>query len=116
MAKDFQNEHDITCSFCGRGSREVSSLIEGPGKVFICDICVQNSVEIIKKNQKVEFSVFDEFGKLPLPSEIKSELDKYVIGQEYAKKVLSVAVYNHYKRISGGAAAPEFDDVELEKK
>ena len=115
MAKDFQNEHEISCSFCGRGSREVSSLIEGPGKVFICDICVQNSVEIIKKNQKVEFSVFDEFGKLPLPSEIKSELDKYVIGQEYAKKVLSVAVYNHYKRISGGSAAPEFDDVELEK-
>jgi ATP-dependent Clp protease ATP-binding subunit ClpX len=115
MAKDFNPEVEISCSFCGRGSKEVSSLIEGPAKVFICDICVQNSVEIIKKNQKIEFNVADENGKLPIPSEIKSKLDSYVIGQDYAKKVLSVAVYNHYKRISGGDADPEYDDVELEK-
>ena len=88
---------ELHCSFCGRSSREVTSLIAGKG-VYICDICVQNSVEILRKNTTVPTTVADG-KKLPRPSEIKQQLDQYVIGQTKPKEVLSVAVYNHYKRI-----------------
>lgn len=104
----------LYCSFCGRSSREVSSLIEGPEKVFICDICVQSSMEIIKKNAARSLEVEGE-SRLPKPSELKTKLDEYVIGQDYAKRVLSVAVYNHYKRIYSGILENEFADVEIEK-
>lgn len=104
----------LNCSFCGRSSREVSSLIEGPEKVFICDICVQNSMEIIKKNAARSLEVEGE-NRLPRPSEIKRKLDEYVIGQDNAKLVLSVAVYNHYKRLYNNIADERFTDVEIEK-
>ena len=112
MADDkFQNI--LKCSFCGRTSKEVSSLIEGPNKIFICDICVGNSVEIIEQNAKNDLTGGEDFD-LPKPSEIKRKLEDYVIGQDYAKKVLSVAVYNHYKRISA-TKSDEYSDVEIEK-
>lgn len=106
---------DIFCSFCGRTTREVASLIEGPNKVFICDICVKNSLDIIKKNETKALN--NEFGSvLPKPSELKAKLDEYVIGQDYAKTVLSVAVYNHYKRIQSELNDNGFqDEVEIEK-
>ena len=97
------------CSFCGRSDKEVNLLISGVNG-FICDECVRQAYEITvenkRKNEKVDLS------KLPKPAEIKEYLDKYVIGQDDAKKTLSVAVYNHYKRLQHPEAE---DDVELEK-
>ncbi len=101
------------CSFCGRTSREVVSLIAGKG-VYICDICVQNSVEILRKNQPAP-TLRTDVKALPRPSEIKRQLDAHVIGQGDAKEVLSVAVYNHYKRIQAENLVSAFDDVEIEK-
>jgi len=82
--------------------------------VYICDICVQNSVEILRKNQPAS-SLRSDARSLPKPSELKKKLDLYVIGQTKAKEVLSVAVYNHYKRIQAEDMVSPFDDVEIEK-
>lgn len=86
---------NITCSFCGRGQREVKKIIAG-NDVYICNECVKVCSQILKED-KVD--IIKRLEELPTPEKIKNFLDQYVIGQEYAKKVLSVAVYNHYKRI-----------------
>jgi len=109
------NVKNIKCSFCGRGSDEVLSLIAGP-EVYICDICVTSSVDILRNN----ISAFAANQKIKQPKNItpkslKSILDDYVIGQDNAKKILSVAVYNHYKRINNKTSLLELDDVEIEK-
>jgi ATP-dependent Clp protease ATP-binding subunit ClpX len=104
---------ELHCSFCGRSSREVTSLIAGKG-AYMCDICVQNSVEILRKNQP-QATLRTDLHSLPRPSEIRSRLDAYVIGQDEAKEVLAVAVYNHYKRIQAEDLVSPFDDVEIEK-
>lgn len=115
MAKNKNTIKDeLHCSFCGRAAHEVKGLIEGPNNIYICDICVNNSVEILKMNANILPSEL-QLKNLPTPSGLKAELDKYVIGQEYAKQVLSVAVYNHYKRIQSEHLAGEFSDVEIEK-
>lgn len=99
----------MKCSFCGKSQKQVKKLIAGPG-VYICDECIDLCNEIIEE----EFSTSEEitFTELPKPSEIKTYLDDYVVGQEEAKKKLSVAVYNHYKRIRSGDIQR---DVELQK-
>jgi ATP-dependent Clp protease ATP-binding subunit ClpX len=99
----------LKCSFCGKSQKQVKKLIAGPG-VYICDECIELCNEIIEE----EFSTTDEisFTELPKPAEIKTYLDDYVVGQEEAKKKLSVAVYNHYKRIRSGDIQR---DVELQK-
>ena len=102
----------VRCSFCKRSSDEVTSIIAGP-EVFICDICVQNSVELLRQNSTLFMP--EEFRDNLTPSRIRKILDEYVIGQEYAKKVLAVAVYNHYKRIASEGTLSGFDDVEIEK-
>ena len=95
------------CSFCGKPRELVKRLIAGPDGVFICDECVEVCQEVLKETEQTEHSV-----KLLKPAEIKEKLDEYIVGQEEAKKVLSVAVYNHYKRIS---STNNKDGVELEK-
>ena len=105
----------ICCSFCGRPQEQVRKLIAGPRGAFICDECVDICAEIIEEEmqeeEEVEFQVPEQEINLLKPEELKSFLDEYVIGQEKAKKVLSVAVYNHYKKILAGTDL----DVELQK-
>ncbi len=114
MSQKINPKKSVACSFCGKPAVKARSLIEGPNSVFICDECVQHSAEIIKRNEALSlFSSFDE--ALPRPSELVAELDKYVIGQDFAKQVLSVAVYNHYKRIQINGGIDENNEVELEK-
>src|ERR687888_237809 len=109
MAK-FGDSDLLKCSFCGKSQKQVKKLIAGPG-VYICDECIDLCNEIIEE----ELSETSElkFDELPKPTEIFQFLNDYVIGQDEAKKVLSVAVYNHYKRIQAGATAA--GDVELQK-
>jgi ATP-dependent Clp protease ATP-binding subunit ClpX len=100
---------DLTCSFCGKGQDEVQRLIAGP-EVYICNECIALCDDILKNdNRKEEL----DSTEIPLPKEIKASLDDYVVGQDDAKKILSVAVYNHYKRIKYHALVK--DDVELDK-
>ena len=116
MAKktDLYNKGVITCSFCGRPAFEVKTLIEGPNKIFICDVCIKSSLDIIKRKEGQEL-FRNGFLDLPKPSEIKNKLDEYVIGQDYAKEVLSVAVYNHYKRVLFNNVKGDLDEVEIDK-
>ncbi len=115
MAKDKEySPKVITCSFCGRSSREVKNLIEGLDNVFICESCVEICNEILNE-RKYDKLKKDLSFKILKPSQIKKKLDEYVIGQDYAKTVLSVAVYNHFKRIMADNNSGNFSDVEIEK-
>ncbi len=107
-----RNDNKIKCSFCGRTEDQVRKLIAGPDGAFICDECIQICAEILDEEFR-ELPMQNQTGDLNLmkPMEIRQFLDDYVIGQEEAKKVLAVAVYNHYKRIM----ASETSDVELQK-
>lgn len=107
------NNEDVKCSFCNRSSSEVQSMVAGPD-VYICDICIKTSVDILKSNLAA-FSSKETFTASLTPDMIKKSLDEYIIGQERAKKVLSVAVYNHYKRINATTSFFDLDDVEIEK-
>ncbi len=110
MKKRASSPHPIRCSFCGRGQEEVARLVSGPS-VYICSECVRLCNDILEGEGEPAIPMNRE--NLPKPAEIKKVLDEYVIGQERAKKILSVAVYNHYKRINQPASLP--GDVELEK-
>ncbi len=106
---------EYNCSFCGKDQENVKRLIAGPGSVYICDGCVELCREIIDEEQGEQTSTArakPRVSKVPSPERIVSLLNQYVIGQERAKKVLAVAVYNHYKRVNAG---DRVDGVELEK-
>ncbi|MBS6511947.1 MAG: ATP-dependent Clp protease ATP-binding subunit ClpX, partial [Clostridiales bacterium] len=99
----------VKCSFCGKYQEQVRRIVAGPG-VYICDECIELCREIIQEDFSTDTA--PDLGNLPKPAEIVAALDEYVIGQEKAKKYLSVAVYNHYKRI---LTSQQTDDVELSK-
>lgn len=112
MSNDKNSKDDdklLYCSFCGKSQHEVRKLIAGPS-VYVCDECVELCNDIIRDELQDDSSSFG--GELPKPKEIKAELDEYVIGQESAKKILAVAVYNHYKRLRSKSKK---DGVELAK-
>ena len=109
MYKFGDEKGQLKCSFCGKLQDQVKKLVAGPG-VYICDECIELCNEIIEEELGEDTEL--ELSDIPKPQEINEVLDQYVVGQEYAKKILSVAVYNHYKRINMGMRA---DDVELQK-
>ena len=113
MPKNNNGKMPVRCSFCGKAQENVKRIIAGPG-VYICDECIKVCGDILDDGyyEDEEEIVAQELDKIPTPEEIKKVLDEYVIGQEDAKKTLSVAVYNHYKRIN---AAKEINDVEIQK-
>src|SRR6056297_1716906 len=109
MFKFGDEKGQLKCSFCGKSQDQVRKLVAGPG-VYICDECIELCNEIIEEelSDEIEFTL----QSIPKPREIKNILDEYVVGQERAKKSLSVAVYNHYKRVNSDM---KIDDVELQK-
>jgi len=111
--KGEDNTKLLYCSFCGKSQHEVRKLIAGPS-VFICDECVDLCNDIIREEVQ-EDNAEPSGDKLPTPHEVKLILDDYVIGQDRAKKVLSVAVYNHYKRLRTGETSKQSEEVELGK-
>ena len=107
VSSDIKNT--LYCSFCGKSQHEVRKLIAGP-TVFICDECVELCTDIIREENRS--SIIKSADGVPSPAEICSVLDDYVIGQFFAKRVLSVAVHNHYKRLAHG---PKSGDIEIAK-
>ncbi len=105
----YEDRRQVKCSFCGKAQEQVKRLVAGPG-VYICDECITLCNEIIGEETE-EYSALPELGEVPKPKEIYDILSQYVIGQEKAKKILSVAVYNHYKRIND----EDTGDVEIQK-
>jgi ATP-dependent Clp protease ATP-binding subunit ClpX len=110
VSKNNNRSGQLTCSFCGKAQNEVKKLIAGPS-VYICDECIELCKDIIAEEARLEASE-KGMARLPRPTEIKDILDDYVIGQERAKKVLAVAVYNHYKRVE---SAGKLGEVEIQK-
>ena len=110
MAVKENGNDNLFCSFCGKNQKEVTKLIAGPA-VYICDECIQLCSEIIEEESEKDAKDTEQ---VMVPKEIKSQLDSYVIEQDRAKKVLSVAVYNHYKRLASHLEKSK-DDVEIQK-
>ena len=111
MFEDTSGMDSVHCSFCGKSQDEVKKIVAGPG-VYICNECVALCQEII--DQELEEDRKNSTFKVPTPEEIMSKLDDYVIGQSDAKKTLSVAVYNHYKRVNAMITGDN-NDTELQK-
>jgi len=113
MPNRIKPEDLVKCSFCGKPADQVQSIIAGPG-AYICDQCVENSIEMLRSTRS-GMPKPEGTGGLLTPKELKAALDEYVVGQDDAKKTLSVAVYNHYKRIEASESPVPDDGVEIEK-
>ena len=113
MDMEFMNP-TVHCSFCGRSRDEVDKLVSGPSGVYICDECIEACNEMLKEHEMGEQDDSIDLTNLPTPHEIFDELSQYVIGQDDAKRAMSVAVYNHYRRIATGQE-PDDGEVELAK-
>ncbi len=115
----FRGRRVSTCSFCGKSSRDVGPMVEGPSDVYICASCVDLAHNIIRQEKRKLSAAAPLFGSIPSPRQIKEYMDAYVVGQEYAKRAMSVAVHNHYKRLSLGAEGADKavvdDEVEIDK-
>ncbi|MCC6239073.1 MAG: ATP-dependent Clp protease ATP-binding subunit ClpX [Phycisphaerales bacterium] len=114
----FRGRRVTTCSFCGKSSRDVGPMVEGPSDVYICANCVDLAHNIIRQEKRKLSASQPMFGTIPSPRQIKEFMDSYVVGQEYAKRALSVAVHNHYKRLTTIDSSSEKDannDVEIDK-
>jgi ATP-dependent Clp protease ATP-binding subunit ClpX len=122
----FRGRRVTTCSFCGKSSRDVGPMVEGPSDVYICANCVDLAHNIIRQEKRKMTSSAPLFTSIPSPRQINEFLDQYVVGQMYAKKALSVAVHNHYKRLSMQEPAPsdpanpapapnKQDEIEIDK-
>ena len=111
MSEEKSKKQLLRCSFCGKSEKETHRMIQGPAGVRICDECVRLCMEIVEDGYEAEQHEFDTPDEIPTPHEIRAVLDQYVIGQDEAKVALSVAVYNHYKRIFFGSDS----EVELQK-
>ena len=95
------NNMQYSCNFCGKNQNQVVRLIAGPGSVYICNECVDLCQEIISEESiPTDLSESPENARLLTPQELKAKLDEYIVGQDYTKRILSVAVYNHFKRVS----------------
>ncbi len=114
MPQRSKSETPIKCSFCGKSTEQVQSMIAGPD-AYICDSCIASSVDILRNNLAAVSTHQSSAKSLLNPIDIKKSLDDYVIGQERAKKILAVAVYNHYKRVDAKHHMNHLDDVEIEK-
>ena len=112
----FRGRRVTTCSFCGKSSRDVGPMVEGPSDVYICANCVDLAHNIIRQEKRKMSSTQPLFSSIPTPRQIKEFLDQYVVGQDYAKKALSVAVHNHYKRLTvGDRSNGPAEDAEIDK-
>ncbi len=109
----FRGRRVTTCSFCGKSSREVGPMVEGPNDVYVCSSCTDLCQNIFKQERKRVASNRPSFGAIPTPRQIKEFLDQYVIGQDHAKRTMGVCVHNHYKRLQ--AADDKDNPIELDK-
>ena len=110
----FRGRKVTTCSFCGKTSRDVGPMVEGPGEVYICSNCVDLCQNIFRQERRRVSSVSAQLSEIPTPREIVEFMDQYVIGQRGAKRSLSVAVHNHYKRLLH-AESDDAKSIELDK-
>ena len=109
----FKNGFSQICSFCGKSASPTRRLVAGPNDIFICDQCIAVCQTVLEEEKTAPLPI--QLSEVPTPKEFKEYLDQYVVGQDYAKKALSVAVYNHYKRMSQPAQKRDDDDVLIEK-
>lgn len=113
MSKNIEEKRKETCSFCGRSKKQVDAFVEGPGGVYICPECVELCYNIVRQEKRRMTHTGFLLEEVPKPRQIKEFLDEYVIGQDHAKKILSVAVHNHYKRLLH--TDKESNEVEIDK-
>ena len=112
----FRGRKVTNCSFCGKSSREVGPMVEGPNDIYICSNCTELCQNIFRQEKRKVSGSRPMFGQIPSPRQLKEFMDQYVIGQESAKRAMSVAVHNHYKRLAhADAAGTGGDDIEIDK-
>src|SRR4051794_7230161 len=112
----FRGRKVTNCSFCGKSSREVGPMVEGPNDIYICSNCTELCQNIFRQEKRKVSGSRPMFGQIPSPRQLKEFMDQYVIGQEVAKRAMSVAVHNHYKRLAhADAGTAGADEVEIDK-